>query len=98
MFISDILIANFSLPNPLSKAIGFMVVIFLSEAVLASLFFFLIKRIPDMVRKAGFLKYFRFIIGFFDGVLFLSFLIPLILAFLTCCRQTEHFIIPIVDI
>jgi len=81
MFFANILIINFSIPNTLAKAIGFIIVIFLSETILASTLLFMIKKVPDKARMAGFLKNFRFIIGFFDGVLFLSFLIPLILAF-----------------
>ena len=81
MFFANILISNFSISNTFAKAIGFIIVIFLSETVLASTLLFIIKKVPDKARLAGFLNYFRFIIGFFDGVLFLSFLIPLILAF-----------------
>jgi len=81
MFFANILITNFSIPNTLAKAIGFIIVIFLSETILASTLLFMVKKVPDKARVAGFLKNFRFIIGFFDGVLFLSFLIPLILAF-----------------
>jgi hypothetical protein len=79
MFFANILITNFSIPNTLAKAIGFIIVIFLSETILASTLLFAIKKVPDKARVAGFLKNFRFIIGFFDGVLFLSFLVPLIL-------------------
>ncbi len=80
-FIEGLLIVNFSLPNSIAKAIGFLIAVSVSEGVIASILFFLVRRIPDTVRKTTILNYFRFIVGFFDGVLLLSFIIPLTLAF-----------------
>jgi len=80
-YLANTLIANFSLPNSIAKAIGFILVVTVVEWILATLLYFLVKKIPEKLRKLAFLNYFRFIIGFFDGILLLSFLIPLVLAF-----------------
>lgn len=80
-YLADILIANFSLPNSIAKAIGFILVVSTVEWVLATILYFLVKKIPEKLRKLAFLNYFRFIIGLLDGILLLSFLIPLALAF-----------------
>lgn len=81
MFIADVISANTPLPNSISKAIGFLVTVLISEGLLAAILIFLVRKIPEEIRKARFLNYFKFIIGFFDGVLLLTFLIPLSLAF-----------------
>jgi len=80
-YLANIITANFSLPNSIAKAISFILVVSAVEWVLATLLYFLVKKIPEKLRKLTFLNYFRFVIGLLDGVLLLSFLIPLALAF-----------------
>jgi hypothetical protein len=80
-YLSNLLIVNFSLPVVFSKAIGFVIVVIVAEAILASVIFFFVRKIPEKIRKDRILNYFRFIVGLFDGILFLSFVIPLTLAF-----------------
>lgn len=79
-FISDLIATNISIPNSISKALGFLITVLISEGIFAAVLIFLARKIPEKIRKAPLLNYFRFIIGFFDGILLLSFLIPLTLA------------------
>lgn len=80
-YVAQLLINNFSLPNSISKSIGFFAVVAFSEVVLASAMLFIFKKIPGYIRNIKLLNYLKFIIGILDGILLVSFLIPLALSF-----------------
>jgi len=79
--VAGLLMDNFSLPNSISNSIGFFVIVALSEAILVSIMLFIFKKIPDHIKNFRPLAYLRFIIGIFDGLLLVAFLIPLALSF-----------------
>ena len=80
-YASSILISNFSLPNFLSKAVGFLIVVSVSEGILASLMFYFFKKIPSKIRNLKILNILKYVFGFLDGLLITAFLILLTLSF-----------------
>lgn len=80
-YLAQLLIHYFSLPNTISKSIGFFLAVTVSEAVLAAVLLTAFKKIPELIKRYKPLNYFKFIIGLSDGLLLVSFLIPLTLSF-----------------
>jgi hypothetical protein len=79
--VAQIFITYFSIPVSFSRSMGFLVVVIISETILASVLVLVFKKIPYYIKNFKPLHYFRFIIGILDGLLLISFLIPLALSF-----------------
>lgn len=79
--LSNLLTVNFSIPSAISKSISFFIVVAITETIVATLLFLLLKKLPLYIKNLKALNYFRFIVGLLDGLLAISFLIPLVLAF-----------------
>jgi len=72
---------NFSISTTVSKPVGFFITVAITELFVAALMFYILKKLPAYIKNLKTLKYYKFIVGLLDGLLIISFLIPLVLSF-----------------
>src|SRR4030042_5221403 len=80
-FFSNILNNNFSLPHPLSNALGFLIASALVEAILSYLLFYLVKKIPRSLWKFPYQKILNVFPASGEALVLVSFILSLALSF-----------------
>jgi len=79
-FFSDLLVSQFSIPQGFANAIGFFIIVFVSEITINIFLRRLVKYFPKHKVFQFFNKYFGFIPGLLSAALLLSFLLTLVIS------------------
>lgn len=80
-FASTFLRANFSLSHSVANAIGFLFAVIVIEAILGQLLTFLVTRLPRVLHKNIFNKFLGVVPALGEGLIVVSFILTLALAF-----------------
>ena len=79
-FVSDLLNSNFNLGKSLSDAGGFLISAILIETFLGQLFYWLISKFPEKIRKSKINKYLGILPAFGEGIIFTAFILTLFIS------------------
>jgi uncharacterized protein YkwD len=79
-FFSNILTNNFSLPHPISNALGFLIASALIEAVLSYLLFYLVKKIPGSLWNIPYQKILNIFPASGEALVLIAFILSLALS------------------